>query len=68
MPRRMPDMRRVLIGSLYFVAGIMGMVLALVGAHCWEDHKALHVLIQIEAQRQQAAQKLAAPAPAEPAK
>jgi hypothetical protein len=55
-------MRRVLMGLVYIVAGFLGTVLALVGAHCWEDHKALHALIQIEAQRQQAIQN-AAPAP-----
>jgi hypothetical protein len=49
-------MRKVVIGAIYFVAGILGMVLAMVGAHCWEDHKALHALVQIEAARQQAAQ------------
>lgn len=53
-------MRRLLatiILSLF--AGIVGMGLVLVGAHLWQDHQALHVLIQIEAQRQQAAQKAA---------
>lgn len=45
---------RLLTAAVALVFGALGMVLAVVGAHCWEDHKALHVLIQIESQRQQA--------------
>ena len=55
---------RLITAAVALVFGALGMMLAIVGAHCWEDHKALHALIQIESARQQAMQK--APAIANP--
>jgi len=53
---------RIVTAAVALVFGAVGMVLAVVGAHCWEDHKALHVLIQIESARQQALQQATPPA------
>lgn len=45
------------------VLGVLGMLAVLTGRHLWLDHEALHVLIQIEQQRQAAARPSAVPAP-----
>ena len=45
------------------LAGALGMFGLLVLWHLWEDHRALHILIAIEQQRQAAARPSAVPAP-----
>lgn len=46
--------RSILLG---FGAGALGFALLWGGWHLWDDHTALHQLIQIEIQRQQAFQR-----------
>ena len=53
---------RLITAVVALLFGALGVGLALVGQHLYQDHQTLHVLIQIEAQRQQAAQKAAPPA------
>jgi hypothetical protein len=61
-------MSKVKIAALALVFGILGVVVALAGVHLYQDHQMLHALINIEAQRQQAAQKQAGPMQAPEAK
>ena len=53
--------QKILVGVIALLFGMLGVGLVLVGLHLYQDHVNLHALIQIEAQRQQAAQKQAGP-------
>jgi hypothetical protein len=53
---------RLLTALIAFVFGVLGVGLALLAQVAYQDHKTLQVLVQIEAQRQQAAKPPAAPA------
>ena len=52
--------RRLLVP---LVIGALGMVAVLAGWHLVDDHHALHILIQIEQQRQATSRASAVPAP-----
>lgn len=53
---------KILTAIVALVFGVLGVGLALVGAHLWNDHLVFHELVRLEAQRQQAAQKPSPPA------
>ena len=51
-------MRRYLLPALVgFLGALLGVLLTLAAVHLYQDHQLLHALANIEAQRQQAAQK-----------
>lgn len=52
---------RIITAVVALLFGILGVGLSVLAQHLYQDHQMLHALIQIEAQRQQAA-KPAAPA------
>ena len=60
-------MTKLKLAAVSLLFGILGVLLALAGAHLYQDHATLHLLVNIEAQRQQAAQKAAGVPQAAPA-
>ncbi len=53
---------RIITGIVALIFGALGVGISFGVAHLWDDHTLLHTLVQIEAQRQQAAQKATPPA------
>jgi hypothetical protein len=65
MRYRRPMKTKLITALIALLFGILGVGLALAGAHLYQDHRNLHALVDMVVKQQQAAQAKPAPAPAE---